>query len=299
MWPRKYFSFRKIIITILIFFVVFFISNLMEAWADFEPHKTLVQRLPKSQLRDGVLLRAEKDIDVYLTYDNCLYQIPNPVTFENLGFSWDMVISRPRYEMYSYVKRGFIPNTPPGTMVKEQDSYILYIIYKGKKYIVPDEQTARDLRTDNWRSFVDVWPKGLMDLFPRGGDIPKSESWEEHPFYGGYCTWYVSTKRKIPWSGNAKDWFLNAQKAGFLTGDSPLPGSIMVTSDSEYGHVALVETLTCDRDGKWDTFQVSEMNWGSIRDKKLGKTVNFNKITSRFFTKQNPPNQNTLIGYIY
>jgi len=111
----------------------------------------------------------------------------------------------------------------------------------------------------------------------------------------------LMTKRKIPWSGNANQWLTNAKSAGFFAGDGPVPGSIMVTSDGSYGHVALVDYVSYDRDGKWKNFQVTEMNWGSLRKgyEKLGRTVNFNKITKRYFTKEKPPNSKTVLGFIY
>lgn len=259
------------------------------------------QRLPLSRWIDGALLRAEKDPDVYLIYNDHKYIIPNPVTFENLGFSWDKVQVRDAYEINSIKTGGYIPHTPPGCLIREREAFPVYIVYQGKKHHIPDQQTARDIRTDKWNQYFIEWPKGIIDLIPQGNNIPSSGTWGEHDFLGGYCTWYISLKRKIPWSGDAKDWIVNAKNLGFFSGDSPVPGSIMVTSDGEYGHVALVEFVTFDRDGKWETFQVSEMNWGSIRKgyEKLARTINFNIVTTRYFTKDKPPNPNTLLGFIY
>jgi len=260
-----------------------------------------VQNLPQSGWIDGALLRAEKGINVYWIYNNHKYLIPNPVTFENLGFSWDKVQVRAPYEITSINIGGYIPHTPPGSLIRERDSYTVYLVFRGKKHAIPDSQTARDLRSEKWNSYVITWPKGVIDLIPRGNDIPKSETWGEHEFYGGYCTWYVSLKRKIPWSGNANQWLTNAKNAGFFTGDNPVPGSIMVTSHERFGHVALVESVTWNRDGKWQTFQVSEMNWGSSRKgyEKLGRTANFNNVTTRYFTENKPPNPKILLGFIY
>lgn len=264
-------------------------------------NKVDAQKLPQTGWIDGTLLRAVNDPDVYVIYNDHKYRIPNPVTFENLGFSWDKVQVRDAYEINSINYGGHIPHTPTGCLIREREAFTVYVVFKGKKYAIPDPQTARDLRTDKWDRYVIEWPKGVIDLIPGGKDIPKSSTWDEHRFYGGYCTWYISLKRKIPWGGDAKDWFANAKNAGFYTSDSPIPGSIMVTSDEPHGHVALVEFVTWDRDGKWSTFQVSEMNWGSIRKggEKLGKTVNFNKVTTRYFKKEKPPNPKTLLGFIY
>jgi surface antigen len=76
-------------------------------------------------------------------------------------------------------------------------------------------------------------------------------------FAFGYCTWYVFNRVPyIPWLGNAWEWFGQAQANGWPTGQSPKPGSIMVTWESGFGHVAYVESV--NGDGSWN---VSEMNF--------------------------------------
>ena len=81
-----------------------------------------------------------------------------------------------------------------------------------------------------------------------------------HRFPYGYCTWYVSQKRYVPWSGNAGTWLYKARAMGYATGRTPRAGSIIVTTeDRRYGHVALVERVS------GNTITVSEMNyvgWG-------------------------------------
>lgn len=74
-------------------------------------------------------------------------------------------------------------------------------------------------------------------------------------FPRGYCTWYVSTRRYIPWSGNAGAWFAAAKALGFPVGDTPRAGAIMVSRESWIGHVAVVESI------EGDGFTVSEMNF--------------------------------------
>lgn len=94
-----------------------------------------------------------------------------------------------------------------------------------------------------------------------------------HRFPYGYCTWYVATKRYVPWGGNAGTWLYNSRAMGYKTGKEPVKGSIMVTTESPYyGHVAYVESV-----GK-DTFTVSEMNYVGFA-KKSTRTV---KKGSRF-----------------
>jgi LysM repeat protein len=85
----------------------------------------------------------------------------------------------------------------------------------------------------------------------------------------GWCTWYVATRRPVPWRGNAIEWYGNAARMGFPEGSQPRVGAIMVTTESliGLGHVAYVETVNSD--GSW---LVSEMHyafgWGTT-DQRL------------------------------
>lgn len=88
-----------------------------------------------------------------------------------------------------------------------------------------------------------------------------------HRFPYGYCTWYVSQKRFVPWGGNAGTWIYNAKALGYRTGRTPKVGSIVVTTENRYyGHVALVEKVS------GDNITVSEMNyvgWGKTNRRTL------------------------------
>ena len=79
-----------------------------------------------------------------------------------------------------------------------------------------------------------------------------------HRFPYGYCTWYVSQRRYIPWGGNAGSWLANARASGKATGSTPRPGAIMVSSESRWGHVAIVESV------KGSSFTISEMNYSGF-----------------------------------
>jgi surface antigen len=75
-------------------------------------------------------------------------------------------------------------------------------------------------------------------------------------FPWGYCTWYVASVRgDVTWRGNAGQWLGNAAAQGRATGRVPAVGSIMVTNESWWGHVAYVEAVHGDR------VTVSEMNY--------------------------------------
>jgi peptidoglycan hydrolase CwlO-like protein len=83
---------------------------------------------------------------------------------------------------------------------------------------------------------------------------------EPDGFPYGQCTWYVASLRYVDWSGNADDWFANAQAAGHPTGSTPRPGAIVVWGPgngySSYGHVAYVRYVSGPSD-----FTVDEDNW--------------------------------------
>jgi surface antigen len=97
-------------------------------------------------------------------------------------------------------------------------------------------------------------------------------------FPWGQCTYYVSTRRYVPWNGDAHAWYYNAQAYGYSVGHYPAPGAIMVTWESWWGHVAYVESV----DGACWT--VSEMNFRGVG------VVDYRRIC---------PGQVPLIGFIY
>lgn len=87
-----------------------------------------------------------------------------------------------------------------------------------------------------------------------------------HRFPYGYCTWYVAQKRYVPWGGNASAWLANAKASGKATGNTPRPGAIVVTRESRWGHVALVESV------RGSSFTISEMNYAGF-GKKSTRTL--------------------------
>jgi surface antigen len=97
-----------------------------------------------------------------------------------------------------------------------------------------------------------------------------------HGFPYGYCTWYVAQKRYVPWGGNAGTWLYHAKAAGYATGKAPRPGAIMVSSESWWGHVALVEKVS------GGTFTVSEMNYAGFA-KRSTRTIAVGSRTIKGF----------------
>ena len=93
------------------------------------------------------------------------------------------------------------------------------------------------------------------DSFSSPGKQVGPATGDGHAFPYGYCTWYVAQKRNVPWSGNAGTWLYHAKSMGYATSRTPRVGAIMVSSESWWGHVAIVEKVNGD-----GTFTVSEMN---------------------------------------
>jgi peptidoglycan hydrolase CwlO-like protein len=84
-------------------------------------------------------------------------------------------------------------------------------------------------------------------------------------FAYGQCTWYVASRRCIPWFGNAWEWWHNAAALGYPEGREPAVGAIAVWGRhghgaSSVGHVALVEAVGPTDGVPAGHFKVSEMN---------------------------------------
>ncbi len=102
---------------------------------------------------------------------------------------------------------------------------------------------------------------------------------KSHRFAYGHCTYYVAGRVYVPWSGHAKSWLTNARAYGYQTGNTPVVGSIMVTTENKwYGHVALVEAVN------GNSITISEMNY-----------VGWNRKSVRVLSA----GSNVIRGYIY
>ncbi|WP_434004581.1 CHAP domain-containing protein [Candidatus Dormibacter sp.] len=114
------------------------------------------------------------------------------------------------------------------------------------------------------------------------GPAPAASNWAPtsgNRFAYGYCTWYVYNRKPVPWLGNAREWFGQAQAAGWRTGQTPAPGAIMVTAESGWGHVAYVESVAPD--GSWTVSEMNYKGWNIVS----GRTIH--------------PGTIPLIGFIY
>ena len=143
-------------------------------------------------------------------------------------------------------------------------------IEEGEEIIIPDGQKEIPQPAP-----AIIAPRQYED-FNLNGQKLSGNSKNSHRFPYGYCTWYVAQKKYIPWSGNAGTWLYKAKSAGYATGKTPRVGSIMVSSESWWGHVAIVESVS------GDSFTVSEMNykgWG----KRSTRTINKNNRVIKGF----------------
>lgn len=96
----------------------------------------------------------------------------------------------------------------------------------------------------------------IIDKNPKGG----------HSFPYGYCTWYVASKKYVPWGGNAGTWLYNAKAYGVKTGKKAKKGAIIVTSESWYGHVGIVTKVS------GNSITIKEMNyrgWGKVSSRTI------------------------------
>ncbi|MBD3245143.1 MAG: LysM peptidoglycan-binding domain-containing protein [Candidatus Moranbacteria bacterium] len=87
-----------------------------------------------------------------------------------------------------------------------------------------------------------------------------------HRFPYGWCTWYVASRRHVPWGGNAGTWLYHAKAYGAKTGKTPAAGSIIVTRESRWGHVGIVEKVS------GNSITIREMNyrgWGVVSTRTI------------------------------
>jgi surface antigen len=108
--------------------------------------------------------------------------------------------------------------------------------------------------------------------------IDKNPKKGGHRFPYGQCTWYVAQHKHVPWGGNAGTWLYHARAYGAKTGKTPKVGAIVVTSESWYGHVAIVTKV------KGGNIYIKEMNY---------------KGWAKVSTRAIPIKSRRIKGYIY
>jgi len=134
---------------------------------------------------------------------------------------------------------------------------------EGAEIIIPEGQKEIPVATSN----TGLAMRQYEPFAASGGKKVSSANGNGHRFPYGYCTWYVASKKHVPWGGNAGTWLYRAKAMGYATGKKPKKGAIVVTTeDRRYGHVALVEKV------KGNVITVSEMNyvgWGKKSTRTL------------------------------
>ncbi|PIU09173.1 MAG: hypothetical protein COZ85_03405 [Candidatus Moranbacteria bacterium CG_4_8_14_3_um_filter_34_16] len=147
-------------------------------------------------------------------------------------------------------------------------------VKEGQELIIPGGEKEVPQRVNNSGSLgITSRP---YESFDSVGKKLSGKAGTGHGFPYGYCTWYVSQRKYVPWSGNAGTWLYHAKSAGYATGKTPRTGSIMVSSESWWGHVAIVESVGSD------TFTVSEMNYRGWA-KKSTRTISKNSRAIKGF----------------
>ncbi|HEV7677302.1 MAG TPA: CHAP domain-containing protein [Candidatus Dormibacteraeota bacterium] len=119
-----------------------------------------------------------------------------------------------------------------------------------------------------------------------GPTVASSSPCGNHFAYG-YCTYYVASRRCIPWFGNAWEWWGNAPAYGYAEGHVPQRGAVAVWGrggSSPDGHVAYVEAVGPDNGVPPGHFLISEMNYNG-----------WNRVNQRVVANNAPG----LLGFIY
>lgn len=145
-------------------------------------------------------------------------------------------------------------------------------VSEGDEIIIPDgeKEVSRPQTTqpNTTSPGLGIAARPYESFESTGKSVLGGKAGSGHKFPYGYCTWYVASRRYVPWGGNAGTWLYHAKAAGYATGKAPRVGSIMVSSESWWGHVAVVENVS----GSMIT--VSEMNYKGWA-KKSTRTLDF------------------------
>lgn len=127
-------------------------------------------------------------------------------------------------------------------------------VKEGQEIVIPDGEKEIPKPKPVAETSLGIAPRPY-ESFDSTGKTLSGGGKDSHRFPYGYCTWYVAQKINIPWAGNAGTWLYHAKSAGYATGKTPKVGAVMVSSESWWGHVAFVESVS------GGTFTVSEMNY--------------------------------------
>jgi LysM repeat protein len=150
---------------------------------------------------------------------------------------------------------------------------------EGEEIMIPDGQKEvpqTPTTTPSGGTAIGIAPRPYEAFGTSGKSVLSGKAGTGHGFPYGYCTWYVASRRYVPWSGNAGTWLYHAKAAGYATGKTPKVGAIMVSSESWWGHVAIVESVASG------TFTVSEMNYAGFAKRDTRAITTASRIIKGF-----------------
>ena len=145
--------------------------------------------------------------------------------------------------------------------LSDQTNQLLTVVYQRNQLLSQLSGPARQIAAQ-----IAQIDSELAAPAPQPGGTPHTGSCR-NTFAYGECTWYVATRRCIPWSGNADAWYYNAARMGYAEGHVPQVGAVAVWlpyrgGASYVGHVAYVQAVGPAPGIPAGSFEVSEMNWG-------------------------------------
>ncbi len=115
-----------------------------------------------------------------------------------------------------------------------------------------------------------------QDFVPEQVGVPEvapSEPAAVDPFPWGECTYWVASQRYIPWSGNAVNWWVNAQAYGEPEGQVPVVGAIAVFDNDYDGHVGFVTKVLPN--GSWVQSEMNVYGLGVEDTRTLSPSVGY------------------------
>lgn len=149
--------------------------------------------------------------------------------------------------------------------IKKYNNISNDILKLGQSLIIPTDSIPRYSSSIAQRS-TSIVQNVIGKIYPKVSQVQGSGDLKAHIFPYGQCTWYVATKRFVPWGGHAKQWLKNAQQYGYTVGQEPSVGAIVSTKENSiYGHVAYVEEVGDDY------IVISEMNYKGLGIKSTRK----------------------------
>jgi len=146
----------------------------------------------------------------------------------------------------------------------------------GQEIILPDGYISAPTPTAAPSPIYRTAAYGIQYASAVNASRADSRAGTGHRFPYGYCTWYVAQRKYVPWGGNAGAWLANARASGKATGRTPKAGAIIVTGESRWGHVGIVEKVN------GSSVTISEMNYAGF-GKKSTRTINANSRTVKGF----------------